>query len=172
MRKSEEELRDAAAWEAIEEATELLQEERTRESLVALRDVLKADPRNHYAFYYLGVALFESGEAEAARDAYLACLKLAPHHLNARVALTHVLRGLGALKDALMQGMSALQEAPSDAKVLHALGLVYLARGDSLAAKKYLEAFLAAGPEFEVAVEVRELLAGLGLGVLPKIEDD
>jgi Flp pilus assembly protein TadD len=172
QKPSPENAADAAHWDAVEEATELLQEERYKEALTTLRDVIKADPKNPYAYYYLGVALFESGELEAARDAYRATLTLAPKYLGARVAYTHVLRAVGDLKGALTEGMLALQQAPGDPDVLHALGLVYLARGDRAAAKKYLEAFLDTGPEFETAIEVRELLAGLGLGVIPRVEDD
>lgn len=172
MTKTPEEARDAAHWEAVEDATELLQEERYRDALLALRDVIKADPTNPYAFHFLGVALFETGELEAARDAYRAALKLAPQHLGARVALTHVLRRLGDLKEALKEGLLALQQAPGDGDVLHAIGLVYLARGEKAAARKYLEAFLATNPEFETAVEIREMLAGLDLGVVPHFQGD
>src|SRR5437763_1301370 len=69
---------DAAHWEAVEEATELLHEERFREALVVLRDVIKANPTNPYAYYFLGVALFEVGELEPARDAYRASLRISP----------------------------------------------------------------------------------------------
>jgi len=54
---------------------------------------------------------------------------------------------------------AANQQATLGAK--HALGLAYHARGDKSAAQKYLEAFLATKPEFEVAVEVRAMLAQL-----------
>ena len=83
---------DAAHWAAVEEATELLHEERFREAMVELRGVLEEDPKNPYAYYFLGIAFFEVGELEPARDAYAACVKLAPGHLGARVALCHVLR--------------------------------------------------------------------------------
>lgn len=157
--------KDRAHWEAVDEATELLHEERFRDALVALRDVVKRDPQNAYAYYFLGVALFEIGEVEASRDAYRACLRLAPKHLGARIALTHVLRQLGDLRDALKEGTIALSQAPGDADALHAVGLVYLARGDDAAARRYLEAFLAAKPELEVAMEVRGLLDGLDKGL-------
>lgn len=152
---------DAQQWEAVEEATELLHEERFHEALVALRDVLQGDPKNAYGYYFLGIALFEVGEAVPARDAYRACLKLAPRHLGARVALSHVLRQLGDAREAIREGMQALANAPGDGDALHAVGLAYLARGDETAAKKYLEAFLATNPEFEVATEVRATLASL-----------
>jgi len=154
----DDELGDRARWDAVEEATELLHEERYREAMVELRRVLAADPRNAYAYFFLGVAFFEVGELEAARDAYAACLKLAPAHLGARVALGHVLRMLGDLRGSLREGLAALSQSPGDPDALHAVGLAYHARGDEAAARKYLEAFLASGPEFEVALEVRALL--------------
>ena len=40
----DQEARDRAQWEAVDEATELLHEERYREALVALRDVVTRDP--------------------------------------------------------------------------------------------------------------------------------
>jgi tetratricopeptide (TPR) repeat protein len=159
--KREDELRDAERWDAVEEATELLQEERYREAMADLRRVLEADPQNAYAFFFLGVAFFEIGELEAARDAYVACLKLAPAYLGARVALSHVLRTLGDAQAALREGMTALSQAPGDPDALHAVGLAYHARGDAVSARKYLEAFLESGPEFEAALEVRGLLATL-----------
>jgi tetratricopeptide (TPR) repeat protein len=107
------------------------------------------------------VALFETGELEAARDAYRACLRLAPGHLGARVALAHVLRGTGNPEEAIREGIQALTQAPGDGDVLHALGLAHLAHGDRAAARSYLTAFLAASPEFEAQVEVKAILASL-----------
>jgi len=52
------------------------------------------------------------------------------------------------------------------------VGLAHHAYGDDLGARKYLEAFLAAGPEFEVAVEVRALLASLPGGEVPGNDQD
>ena len=149
---------DHAHWDAVEDATELLHEERFHEALVVLRDILKADPLNPYAYHYLGVGLYEVGEFAAARDAYRACLRVAPQHLGARVALCHVLRQLNDLRESIREGMQALSQEPGDTDALHAVGLAYLARGDKAAARKYLSAFLDARPEFEASVEVRALL--------------
>ena len=153
---------DGERWDAVDEATELLHEERYREALAELRGVLEVDPKNAYAYHFLGIAFFELGEIEAARDAYAACLRLSPAHLGARVAYCHVLRILGDLRGALREGTAALSQSPGDPDALHAVGLVYHARGDEVAARKYLEAFLEAGAEFEVALEVRALLEGFG----------
>jgi tetratricopeptide (TPR) repeat protein len=162
--KTETEKADALHWEGVEEVVELLHEERFREAIVAIRDLLKADAANPYAFYFLGIAFFEIGELEPARDAYAACLRVAPGHIGARVALSHVLRATGKVKDAIREGLDALQRAPGNQDALHAVGLAYHAYGDEDAARHYLEAFLASGPEYETAVEVREMLAMLGGG--------
>jgi Flp pilus assembly protein TadD len=168
---TEDERRDAAHWSAVEEATELLHEERFREAMVELHKVLQTDPKNPYAFYFLGVAFFEVGELEPARDAYTASLKLAPGHLGARVALAHVLRMTGDVRGSIREGLAALSAAPGDPDALHAIGLAYHARGDEAAAVKYLEAFLDTGPEFEASVETRALVAALK-GEPPPDPDD
>lgn len=150
--------RDAEHWGAVEEATELLNEERYREALELLHEIVKKDPTNPYAFFFTGQALYEVGEMEAARDAYRACLKLAPKHLGARIAIAHVLRKTGELRDAIKEGLIALEQSPADPDALYAVGLAYLAKGEKGAARRYLEAFLKAKPELESKIEVEGLL--------------
>ena len=145
-------------WDEVVEATELLHEERFAEALVELKKVIQANPSNSYAFYYSGVALFEVGEMEAARDAYRACIRLAPKHLGARVALAHVLRALGDLRGSIREGMAALSQSPEDGDALYAVGITYLARGEPQIAHRYLTAFLKTHPEFELKLEVESLL--------------
>jgi Flp pilus assembly protein TadD len=154
--------RDAAHWSAVEEAAELLHEERFYDALYALRDLIRSDPTNPYAFHFLGVALFETAQLEPARDAYRAALRLAPDYLGARVALSHVLRMLGDHRGAIREAEEALKRHPQDGDVLHAAGLAHAARGDREAAVRYLRAFLAMNPEFEAATEARGVLEMLG----------
>ncbi len=156
--------RDAEAWEAVEEATELLQEGRIQEAMLALRDVIKAQPNNPYAYNYLGAAFFEIKNLEAARDAYRAAVRVAPDFLGARVALSHVLRMLGEADAALNEAREALRRFPKDGEALHAAGLANAAKGNRKEAKKQLEGFLAAGAELEAQHEVQQVLAMLGLG--------
>jgi tetratricopeptide (TPR) repeat protein len=152
---------DATHWEEVEEATELLHDERYQDALYALRDVIKKSPQNPYAYHYLGVALFETAQMEPARDAYRAAIRLAPDFLGARIALSHVLRMLGDLRGAIAEAEEALRRKPADGDALHAAGLAHAARGDNQAARRYLEAYLASNPEFESATEVRAILQTL-----------
>jgi tetratricopeptide (TPR) repeat protein len=158
---SQDDAHNAEQWSAVEEATELLHEERFREAMIELRRVLGTDPKNPYAFYFLGVAFYEVGELEAARDAYAACLRLSPSYIGARVALSHVLRQLADARGALREGLAALSQTPGDPDALYAVGLAYRARGDDASAMKYLEAFLEKGPDFEVALETRAMIAAI-----------
>ncbi len=150
----------------------MLHEGQFREALARLRDVLAADPMNSYAFHMLGIALYEVGQIESARDAYRATLRLAPNHLGARVHLSHVLRETGDGRGAIKEGMEALRRFPGDGDALHAIGLAYHARTEYAAAKKYLEAFLETGPELEVATEVRVLLVAMDGGAPASEEPD
>ncbi|MFO0758794.1 MAG: tetratricopeptide repeat protein [Byssovorax sp.] len=156
--------RDAKQWDAVEEASELILEDRYPEAMLMLRDVIKAQPNNAYAYFWLGVAFFETKQMEAARDAYRAAVHLSPDYLGARVSLSHVLRQLGDLKGALAQANEALRRFPKDGEAMHAAGLAYAAQGKRAAAKKHLQGFLDAGPELEAATEVRQILEMLGLG--------
>lgn len=164
MTPTDKDPRDAAHWDAVEEATELLTERRFMDALVALRDVIKADPANPYAFQYLGSALYETGQLEPARDAYRAALRLAPDYLGARVGLSHVLRMLGDAEGALTQAKEALRRFPKDGDALHAAGLAHAARGNRAQARQHLQRFLDTNPEVEPALEVRQILEMLGIG--------
>jgi tetratricopeptide (TPR) repeat protein len=46
----------------------------------ALREAVRLDPQLAHAWYYLGEAARERGDAEAARAAYERCLAIQPHH--------------------------------------------------------------------------------------------
>src|SRR3954452_18856803 len=100
---------ESADWDAVEEATELLHEERFQDALYALRDVIKANPKNPYAYHFLAVALFETGQMEAARDAYRAALRLSPDYHGSRIALSHVLRMLGDVRGAISEAEEAVR---------------------------------------------------------------
>ena len=156
--------RDSEYWTRVEEATELLQENRYPEALLELRNVIKEQPNNPYGYYYLGVAFFETKNMAAARDAFRAALKLQPNYLGARVSLSNTLRILGETREALAQAKEALRRFPKDGDAMYAAGMASAAMGQRGAAKKQLEGFLDDKPELEMANEVRQILERLGLG--------
>lgn len=154
---------DIAQWEAVEEATELLLEERYVDALFELRNVLKKDPTNAYAYHHCAVAMYETGQLEAARDAYRAALRCAPDYLGARVGLSHTLRRLSDPQGALHEAREALRRFPKDGDAMHAAGLAHAALGQRRQAKDHLQRYLDSGPELEAQYEVRQILEMLGL---------
>jgi len=150
---------DAARWEAVEEATELLVAGEPGRALELLRSLIETDPRNPYAYHYAATALFELKQLEPARDALQAAIRLAPRYLAAHVALSHTLRLLREPAGAAAAAAEALRLFPDDADALHAAGLAAAAGGRLRAAREYLERFLQGAPELEPALEVRSMLA-------------
>lgn len=150
--------RDAARWEAVEEATELLVVGELPRVLELLRSVLEKDPQNAYAYYYLGTALFELERYDAARDAYRAAVMAAPRYLGARVALVHALRLLGDGDAATAEAREALRLYPDDADAIFALGLALAARGERREAVRVLRQFLATSPEVEVQLDTQGII--------------
>jgi tetratricopeptide (TPR) repeat protein len=153
---------NAAQWDAVQEGTELLLENAPHEALIVLRDVVRRDPRNPYAYYYVGVAMFEVGRFDAAADAYRAALRLSPDYLAARVGLSHALRIEGDLQGALAHAREVLSRSPGDGDALFALGLALASAGDRAGAVDALQAFIRSGPELEVSIEARAMLSKLG----------
>lgn len=161
---TDKDVHDAAHWAEVEEAIELLEDERFEEGLTLLRDVIKRSPENPYAYFFVGQALWELKQIEPARDAYRAAVRISPDYLGARVALSHALRRLGDLQGAIGQAQEALRRFPGDADAQYALGLAHAARGQRFLARKHLQGFLDAGPELEAQLEVRQILEMLGIG--------
>ena len=155
---------DARHWAAVEEATEVLLDGDAQQALVLLRQVLEVDPKNAYAYHYTGAAMFELKKWEPARDAYRAALKLATKYLAARVGLSHSLRLSGDPSGAYMEALQALEDFEDDPDALYAGGLALAALGQRNEARKWLQRFLASGPELEAQLEARGILEMLAEG--------
>jgi len=156
--------RDAAKWDAVDEASELLQEGSFEEGLQELKRLIQQDPMNPYAYNLLGICFFELKQLEPARDAFQAAIKVSPDYLGARIALSHVHRELKKPLAAIREAKEALIRFPGDGEAQHALGLAEAAHGNRPDARKHLQGFLDANPEFEVAQEVRQIIEMLGMG--------
>lgn len=156
--------REAKHWDAVEEGTGLLEDRNFEGALRELKGVVERDPNNAYAYNLIGKALWELGKIEAARDAFKASVLLSPNFLGARIALSHALRRLGEMAPAAREARVALMRFPDDGEAFHALGLALAGQGEREEAKECLHRFLATKPEFEVATEVRGVLAMLDEG--------
>ncbi|MCL2823393.1 MAG: tetratricopeptide repeat protein [Polyangiaceae bacterium] len=154
--------RESFWWDAVDEATELLMDKNPSEALVCLRDVVRKDPQNPYAFYYIGTAFFELGRFDQARIAYEAALRLSPKYLAALVGLSHAVRIAGDPPEAIRHARRALRQCPGDGDALFALGLALASNRDRDGAIAALTEFLRTRPEFEVAMEARAMLDKLG----------
>ncbi|MSP26246.1 MAG: tetratricopeptide repeat protein [Myxococcales bacterium] len=154
---------DEQQWQAVEEATELLLEGNHEAALRELHVAIAADPRNGYAFHYVGVALDELERDMPARDAFRAAVRLCPNYLAARIGLSHSLRKLGELRDALREAAEALRRFPDDGEAHHAMGMALAARGDKGRAREHFERYLDQKPEIDAAMEVRAMIEGFDL---------
>jgi tetratricopeptide (TPR) repeat protein len=155
---------DSAHWDAVEEVSELLQEGQPQQALYLLRDKARSDPRNPYVYYFMGVAFYEIGRLEEARDAFQAAVKLEPRYLGARGSLAQVLRRLRDFRGAIAEGKKALALKKDDPDALHAVGMAYAALGQRADAARHLEAFLRVHPEYEAGQEAQLILHLLQTG--------
>jgi tetratricopeptide (TPR) repeat protein len=154
-------------WSDVEEAAELLADGQVEEALGELERIAKDDPKNEYAFYFLGNAHYERQEWEKALAGYVRALQIAPRYLGALIGAGHALRMMGRLDQALRTGQEALKLGKDDADAHHLLGLIYFQRGDEAAARAHLQAFLAQNPDIELRVEAEGMLQVLGGQVVP-----
>jgi tetratricopeptide (TPR) repeat protein len=134
---------DERHWEAVEEAAELIVQGQFPAALEQLRDIVKADPLNPYAYHHIGVALSHLEQLEAARDAYRAAVRLRPNFLGALVGLSDALRLLGHHAGALTQAKEALRRFPDSVEAQSAVRMAAPAEGD----EEGLEAMLDDPPE-------------------------
>jgi tetratricopeptide (TPR) repeat protein len=88
-----------------------------------------------------GVALFRSGELDAAAVRFQAQLDRDPGDVTARLYLARILRRQGRFEEALQELRLAAERAPDDASVHRELGLLFLDAGQpEAAARRFQEA--------------------------------
>lgn len=163
---------DRIYWESAEEGAELVSEGDYTAAIQNLSDVVTREPDNPYALFFLGAALFETGEPARALKAYLAALAQRPGYLGAMIGAGWSLHALGRYKEGVRLGRQLLLRSKDDPDGLYLLGLCHYALGESAAALAYLTRFLSTRPEIEVALEVEGLLQVLRGEVRPLRNDD
>ena len=158
-------------WDAAQEGAERIAEGDLPGAVAVLTSLVEEDPRNEYAFFFLGAALYDQQEYARALKAYVSARDLVPKYLGAIPGAGHCLRLLGHYREAIRMGHEILKQADDDPDALHLLGASHFAMGDNAAAAKYLERFLQTTPEIEVATEVEGMLQVIR-GEVVDLDDD
>jgi len=165
----EDKVRIRRFWKAYQEATRLRVQSAWSAAAPAYRKALELDPRHEDSLYYLGNALFETGEFTGAIDAWQTLLEVNPRSSRAHIQLGTIYScgASGAPFDldraerefALALGINQEETGP----VLK-LGEIALLKGDDTEARKHLAAVDRAHAR---SIEARYLL-----GYLSWKEDD
>jgi cytochrome c-type biogenesis protein CcmH/NrfG len=154
-------------WEAAEEGMELLHSGEIDRAIDELLRVARNDPKNEYAFHFLGHAYFEKEAYPEALKSYVEALELAPEYVGAMLGAGQALRMMGEYDRAIRMGRRVLQEQEDDGDGLFLVGAAHFQKGENQSAKRYLERFLETSPELEVALEVEGMLQVIRGEVLP-----
>lgn len=152
---------DGARWDAIDEALELLREERVDEALPVLRAVIERDPGNAYAHFHLGTALASQGKHGPALVALSEAERRAPGYLGAAVARGWCLHEMGRFREAVQAGERCLGMQADDPDALHLLALSHAELGEPREAAGYLERYLQGHLTVEERFEADALLQAL-----------
>jgi cytochrome c-type biogenesis protein CcmH/NrfG len=147
-----------AAWEAAQEGAELIAEHEPARAIDVLERLIREDPKNEYAYFFLGSAHYELHDYQKALAAYVAALKLVPSYLGAMINAGHTLRMLGRYDQAIRMANEVLARAKDDPDALFLAGASHFARGDNAAATQFLTRYLHTGPEIEAAIEAEGML--------------
>lgn len=163
---------DRQHWDSAEEGAELVSEGEYAQAITLLSEVVSREPDNPYALFFLGAALFETGDPTRALKAYLEALRVRPEYLGALIGAGWALHALGRYREALKVGRQLLLKSKEDADGLYLLGLCHYALGDTAASLGYLTRFLNTRPEIEVALEVEGLIKVLRGEMQPMAGED
>ena len=158
---------ESERWEAVEEGMELLHDGRLDEAIDELLRAAREDPKNEYAFHFLGHAYYEKEAYPEALKAYVEALSLAPEYVGAMIGAGQTLRMMGEYDRAIRMGQRVLQKDDADGDALFLVGATHFQKGENDAARRYLERFLETSPELEIALEVEGMLQVIRGEVLP-----
>ncbi|MBT4499279.1 MAG: tetratricopeptide repeat protein [Gemmatimonadetes bacterium] len=132
-------------WQTYQEATRLRVQSAWSEAVPIYRKALELDPRHEDSLYYLGNALFETGEFTGAIDAWQTLLEVNPTSSRAHIQLGTIYScgASGApfdLDRAEREFTLALGLNQEETGPLLKLGEIALLKGDDARARKHLSA--------------------------------
>jgi tetratricopeptide (TPR) repeat protein len=145
-------------WDSAQEGAELVGEGEHAQAITVLSELLRREPDNEYAYFFLGAAYYELEHYDRSLAAYVKALELAPSYVGAMVHAGHSLRMLGRYPEAIRMAQQVLARAPDDPDGLFLIGSISFARGEDAQAKQFLERYLQTNPELEIATEVEGML--------------
>jgi cellulose synthase operon protein C len=113
-------------------ATIDLLEKKPERAQQRMRDVIKADPRNHFAYMALAeLRQREGAKLDEVRQLLADAIKAAPTDPGPRLQIIELMVRRRQLKDALVLAQEAAAAMPNDSDVLDALGRVQAQSGDT-----------------------------------------
>jgi len=118
-----------------------------RSAAALCRKVLDLQPDNVFALNHLGRALFNTGMAAEARQAFEKATHLVPSYSQAWHNLGHVLRAQNDLKGAIAAYGKALAIAPHYQSAMLNIALLKMGQGDNAGAIEQLDTLLAFNPD-------------------------
>ena len=160
-------LRGQGARAALAAGTELLDQGRYEEAILALSEAAETDPESADAENALGAALEQAGNPEEARLRYERAVELEPDLAAARVNLGVLLGRLGDLDGALQHLEAAVRLEPGQTGAHVALGAALEASGRTADAVTAFRNALARDPGLTRA----HLRLGVLLGEAGQLED-
>lgn len=113
---------------AIESAKKFLAEGDLDGARSLLAEVLSSNPDDANALAYYGVATYQAGGAEEARNALRRAVQIDPDHLVAYKCLVQACNALGDYYDLEIAALNALRLAPRDREVLVMYGIACMNR--------------------------------------------
>ena len=149
------------AWDAAQEGAELIAEGEPDRARRVLEELVRDQPVNEYAYFFLGSAHYELGNHHKALAAYVKALELAPGYVGAMINAGHTLRMLGRYDQAIRMGHAVLARDKHDPDALFLLGTSHFALGDYADAERWLNRLLETRPGPELLNEIQGMLEQL-----------
>lgn len=149
--------------EALEAAIDLHRRGALDQASGRYRALLEVNPRNVDALHFLGVLLFQRGEARQGLDLVDRALALAPSYVDARNNRGNMLKELGRLEEAEKEYREVLRRAPEHADACNNLGVIQVELGrHETAVKTYLDALEARPGDLNALLNLGSLFWSMG----------
>jgi tetratricopeptide (TPR) repeat protein len=150
----------AEAEQSFARGLKAQQSSRRAQAINEYQLAVKSDPAYFDAYYNLGLAALDAGEAKLSLWAYEIALALKPESADARYNFALALKAGGYFQDAADQLTKLLQENPADARGHLSLGNLFAQQlRQPAAAREHYEKVLELNPRHPEAAKIRYWIA-------------